>query len=172
MSEALPEKVNLNEPNPSIEEKPGKIAYPKRRIRAGLTTTLIGFLTFLLGTRPALFNLDRSPVVGFVQIAVFLIGLALICLGGYLSLAALWQPGTHSIAAEIGLRLVATGYLISVFSGMADVFGFGSQPPPMVPYFGPWQARGVEIGEIVIAAGFLLLIPFTQHKNNQSTGLK
>jgi hypothetical protein len=52
--------------------------------------------------------------------------------------------------------------LIAVFSGMADVFGFGSEPGPMVPFFGPWQARGVEVGEIVIAVGFLLLIPYSK----------
>ena len=134
------------------------------RVRIGLIITLAGFLVFVLGARPSLFDLDRSPVVGFVQIAVFLVGLAVICLGGYLSLASLWQRGTHSIAADIGQRLVATGYLISVFCGMADIFGFGSQPPPMVPFFGPWQAGGVEIGEIIIAVGFLLLIPYKQNK--------
>ena len=167
--------MSENSPSPSQPHEQEKAAsgtfetseavpFPRWRVRIGLTTTLIGFLVFLLGTRPALFDLDRSPVVGFVQIAVFLVGLAFICLGGYLSLASLWRPGTHSIAADIGLRLVATGYLISVFSGMADVFGFGSQPPPLVPYCGPWQAGGVEIGEIVIAAGFLLLIPYNHHK--------
>lgn len=163
--------MSENTTNPQVETGPvepvqgvqAEMVYPKWRVRIGLTTTLIGFLVFLLGARPALFGLDRSPVVGFIQIAVFLVGLATICLGGYSSLAALWKPGTHSIAADIGLRLVATGYLICVFTGMADVFGFGSQPPPQVPYFGPWQARGVEIGEIVIAAGFLLLIPYNHH---------
>jgi hypothetical protein len=150
----------------TVVEVPVSIPYPKRRVRVGLSTTLIGFLVFLMGNRPSLFGLDRSPVIGFVQIAVFLIGLALICIGGYLSLAALWMPGTHSISADIGLRLVATGYLISVFSGMADVFGFGSHISPMVPFFGPWQARGVEIGEIIIAVGFLLLIPYN-HREKQ-----
>jgi hypothetical protein len=43
---------------------------------------------------------------------------------------------------------------------MADVFGFGNQPFPEIPYFGPWQAMGVMAGEIIIALGFLLLIPF------------
>ena len=43
---------------------------------------------------------------------------------------------------------------------MADIFGFGSQPLPAVPYFGPLQAAGVEFGEIIIAVGFLLLIPY------------
>jgi hypothetical protein len=138
--------------------------YPRRRVRLGLTVTLIGFVVFLLGARPGLFGLDRSPVIGFVQIAVFLVGLAIICMGGYLSLAALWGQGGTSISADIGGRMVATGYVIAVFAGMADIFGFGSHPLPGVPYFGPWQARGVEFGLIVIAAGFLLLVPFWRER--------
>jgi hypothetical protein len=43
---------------------------------------------------------------------------------------------------------------------MADIFGFGSQKLPNIPYFGPWQAVGVMIGEAVIALGFILLIPY------------
>jgi hypothetical protein len=129
------------------------------RIRLGLSLLILGLLIFVLGTDPALFGLDRSPVTGFVQIAVFLIGLASICVGGYITLSSLWNGSQRSIGADIGLRLVATGYVISVASGMADVFGFGSQPFPKIPYFGPLQAVGVIIGEAVIAFGFLLLIP-------------
>ncbi len=132
------------------------------RIRVGLTVTIIGFLIFLLGARPSIFGLDRSPVIGFVQIAMFLIGLGMMCVGGYMSMRTLWRNQQLSIAADIGLRLVATGYVISVFTGMADVFGFGSHPLPDVPYFGAWQARGVEIGEAIIAIGFLLMIPFVK----------
>jgi hypothetical protein len=128
-------------------------------VRFGLITTIFGFIVFLVGARPGLFFLDRSPVVGFVQIAVFLVGLALICVGGYISLMALWQNGQHTIAVDIGQRLVATGYVIAVFSGMADVFGLGTRPPPdYVPYFGPLQAVGVEIGQAIIIVGFLLLV--------------
>jgi len=29
-----------------------------------------------------------------------------------------------------------------------------------VPYFGGWQARGVEIGQAMIAIGFLLMLPY------------
>jgi hypothetical protein len=125
-----------------------------------LFLTLAGLLVFLVGARPTIFGLDRSPVVGFIQIAVFLVGMALICLGGYVSMMAFWRNGSRTIPAEIGTRLVTTGYLIAVFSGMADVFGFGTQLPPRVPYFGPWQATGVQIGELVIAIGFVLLIPY------------
>jgi hypothetical protein len=134
------------------------------RVRFGLLLTLLGLLVFLVGARPALFGLDRSPVVGFVQIAVFLVGLAIVCVGGYTSLMSFWRNGDRTIAADIGPRLVATGYVVAVFSGMADVFGFGTQLPPRVPVFGPWQATGVQIGEVVITIGFLLLIPIHKRK--------
>ncbi|MCE5206979.1 MAG: hypothetical protein LLG42_01560 [Chloroflexi bacterium] len=134
--------------------------FPMTRIRIGLTLTLIGFMMFLLGARPALFGLDRSPVIGFVQIAVFTVGLGGICIGGYISLMALWKNESPSIAADFGLRFVATGFVVAVFSGMADIFGFGSHPLPGIPYFGIWQARGVLVGEMIIGFGFLLLIPY------------
>ena len=134
----------------------------RARVRTGLFITLLGFFIFIVGAKPDWLGWDRSPVVGFVQIAVFLVGLAIICLGGYIGLLALWGGGQRSIAADIGLRMVSTGYVISVFAGMADVFGMGTHPLPTVPYFGPVQATGVVLGEIVIAVGFLLLIPYKQ----------
>ncbi|RME90534.1 MAG: hypothetical protein D6770_02295 [Anaerolineae bacterium] len=145
---------------PAITTRPPSLT----RIRFGLAITILGLAVFIIGAKPEWFHLDRSPVVGFVQIAVFLVGLAIICIGGYIGLAALWGGEQFSIAADIGLRLVSTGYVIAVFAGMADVFGLGAHPLPNVPFFGPWQARGVELGELVIAIGFLLLIPYRKPK--------
>jgi hypothetical protein len=136
-----------------------RLANGRFRVRLGLGIVVVGLLVFLLGANPGLFGLDRSPVVGFVQIAVFLVGLAIICVGGYICLNGLWNGDPKTIAADFGLRLVSTGYVIAVISGMADVFGFGSHPFPDLPYFGEWQARGVILGQIVIAIGFVLLIP-------------
>jgi hypothetical protein len=130
------------------------------RIRIGLGVTILGFIVYLLGAEPGLIGLDRSPVVGFVQIATFLVGLGFICLGGYISLMALWNGGQKSIASDIGLRLVATGYVIAVACGMADIFGFGSNNYPTIPIFGPYQQLGVMLGELVIAVGLLMLIPY------------
>ena len=131
------------------------------RINIGVGLTIIGFLVFILGADPGIINLDRSPAVGFVQTATFSTGLAMLCLGGFIGLKACQRPGHYqSLAQDIGLRLVATGYLISLVSGMADVFGFGTQAYPALPFFGPWQAAGVIVGEIVIAVGFLLYLPF------------
>jgi hypothetical protein len=131
----------------------------RRKTRFGLILTLVGFFIFTLGAAPEFYGLDRSPVIGFVQIAVFLTGLGIICIGGYLSISSLWNGHQRTIAADIGLRLVATGYVISVISGMADVFGMGNQPWPEIPYFGFWQSTGVIIGQLIIAFGFLLMIP-------------
>jgi hypothetical protein len=133
----------------------------KLRVRVSFIITFIGLFIFIVGAKPNWLGWDRSPVVGFVQIAVFLVGLAFICLGGSIGMLTLWQGKQRTIAADIGLRLVSTGYVIAVFAGMADVFGMGSQPLPQVPYFGPWQALGVLIGQAVIAVGFILLIPYS-----------
>lgn len=135
------------------------------RIRLSLIITFIGLFIFLVGTKPAYFGWDRSPVVGFVQIVVFLFGLAFICIGGYLGLHSLWWGSERTILSDIGSRLVATGYVFSVFAGLADIFGLGSHPFPRVPYFGPWQAAGVLIGQGVITLGFLMMIPFRQKQN-------
>ncbi|MBK8616448.1 MAG: hypothetical protein IPN96_04925 [Anaerolineales bacterium] len=134
------------------------------RILVGLAVGFLGLFIFAIGAKPAWFGWDRSPVVGFVQIAVFLFGLALICLGGYISLHALWWGYERTIMSDIGSRLVWTGYVVTVFAGLADIFGMGSQSFPNVPYFGPWQASGVLIGQGIIAIGFLLLIPYRFHK--------
>jgi hypothetical protein len=140
-----------------------------RRLNLRLTIVVLGLIIFILGVNPGLFSMDRSPVVGFVQIAVFIVGLGVICLGGFFTLTALWARQEKSIAADIGYRIVATGYVIAAASGMADVFGFGSQPFPSTPYFGQWQALGVIAGEVFIIIGFLLMIPYPHKKPAPAT---
>jgi hypothetical protein len=78
-------------------------------------------------------------------------------------MSALWGKEERSILADFGSRLIGTGYVIAMFAGMADVFGMGAQTLPDVPYFGPLQATGVLIGQIVIAVGFLMFIPYQLH---------
>lgn len=166
MTASLPNRP-AGPPPPQPQESPTRpLRFWRQRMRTGLAITLVGFLIFLLGARPGLFGVDRSPVIGFVQIAVFLVGLAVICVGGYISLRSLWKEHPLSIAADVGQRLVATGYVIAVFTGMADVFGMGSHPLPGIPYFGEWQARGVELGMGIIAVGFLMMLPPGRQDSN------
>ncbi len=137
------------------------------RLQAGLWIVLLGLFVFTVGAKPAWFGWDRSPAVGFVQISVLLVGLGILCLGGYLTIDALWIGQERTITADIGMRLVATGYVIAVFAGMADVFGLGTQAGPEGPFFGPVQAGGIIIGQAVIALGFLMMLPF-QHLRSRT----
>jgi hypothetical protein len=136
------------------------LRFSMRRIRIGLALTLLGFLAFLVGARPDAFMLDRSPVIGFIQTAVFVVGLAIMAVGGFISIMALWKDQHISIAGDLGQRMVATGFVVAVFAGMADVFGFGSHIFPDLPYFGVWQARGVVFAEVLMGIGFLMMLPF------------
>jgi len=172
----MTEKNNLPSENqdflsnqPDFDDSPTELTYPKTRIRIGLIFAVLGFLLFIVGALPSLFGLDRSRVIGFLQISVFLVGLAMITFGSNLTLNAFWPNGDKTIAADIGSRLSSTGFVICVFTAMADIFGLGSHPLPNV-FFGTLQARGMEIGMATIAIGFLLMIRFRrtngQSKNN------
>ena len=129
------------------------------RIRTGLVIMFLGFLIFVLGIAPEVIGLNRSSVTGFVQLGVSLIGLGIICIGGYVALNALWNGRQKSILADIGIRLVATGYVIAFASGLADIFGIGSHPFPNIPSFGPVQVLGMLVGEATIVIGFIMFIP-------------
>lgn len=155
------------EPIKKVEYRPGTFQIPpfplqRVKIQISLLSAFAGFVVFLVGAKPGFFGLDRSPVVGFIQIAVMLIGLAIICIGGYVAIHSLWRREIPSIAADIGMRLVSTGYVVTLLSGMADVFGIGSHPLSGVPFFGVWQARGMEIGCTIIAIGFIMMFPYTK----------
>jgi len=139
-----------------------KAKFPIRRIQIGLAVAVGGFFVFMVGAKPELLLLDRSPVIGFIQIAAMLFGLGLICICGYLGMRGLWKDKPLSIAAELGTRVISTGYVIAIFSGLADIIGLGSHPiPDFIPYFGEWQARGMQIGEGFIAIGIMMMLPIS-----------
>ena len=156
---------NLSKTIPPKTKWSAEDEVPRARLWAGVIIALIGLFIFTLGVKPEWFKLDRSPGVGFAQITVFLFGLGIICSGGLIGLLSFWRGGERTIVSDIGMRLIGTGYVISIFAGMADILGFGSQPPPQTPYFGPLQATGVLVGQIVIAIGFLMLYPFRRPGN-------
>jgi hypothetical protein len=142
----------------------------KVRIGVGLGVMFLGFLIFLLGINPGLFGLDRSPILGLIQIIVFLIGLGILCLGGYITLNILWNGTQKTIAADIGLRLISTGYLIAFTASAADFFGFGSQIYPSIPHFGILQTVGVVFGQILIITGLILMIPWPHRSQEIPAG--
>ncbi len=148
----------MTENAPAADATPTRPPKSRRR-RLGLGLAVAGFLLFVLGADPSLLGLSPVERIGFGQVSIFTFGLAWMTLGGSLALDSLWPPGSKTIAAEIGLRLAWTGFVIAMAAGMADVFGLGTRPFPSQTFFGYWQERGVLLGQIVIILGFLMMIP-------------
>ena len=129
-----------------------------RMTRAAVASVIFGFFVFIIGLFPAIVNLDTKPGVGVLQLAVTLWGLGMMNAG-----AALWayaerhRGAPRLLREDIGVRLIATGYVISAFSSLADVLGIGSHNAPRrMPYLGVWQQAGLGIGILVSVLGLLL----------------
>ena len=120
----------------------------------------MGLLIFIVGSQPEWFGITESPVIGYLQISVFIGGLAVMCVGVAFSLNAFWQGTQKTIVAEIGLRLLATGFVVSAISAFADMVGLGTRPQPYLPFFGYWQSRGLLIGQGMIIISILMIFPY------------
>lgn len=129
-----------------------------RWARRWMTMVVVGLIIFILGINPDLIGMDRSPVVGFVQIGVWLFGLALILIGATLTVRVVRNGRPTSLRSEIGLRLIATGYVFAATSSFADFLGIGSHFHPAI-YFGPVQALGLALGVTLSLAGVILYWP-------------
>ena len=109
--------------------------------RAAVASVIFGFFIFILGLFPAIINLDTKPGVGVLQLAVTLWGLGMVNAG-----AALWayserhRGAPRLLREDIGVRLIATGFVISAFSSLADVLGIGS--PQIVAGWRAMNPRG------------------------------
>lgn len=129
-----------------------------RMTRAAVASVIFGFFVFIIGLFPAIINLDTKPGVGVLQLAVTLWGLGMMNAG-----AALWayserhRGAPRLLREDIGVRLIATGFVTSAFSSLADVLGIGSHNAPRrLPYLGVWQQAGLAIGILVSVVGLLL----------------
>lgn len=126
--------------------------------RRWMTLVLVGLLVFIIGIDPNLLGLDRSPVVGFVQIGVWLFGLALLLLGATLAVRVVRNHHPNTLRSEIGLRLIATGYVFAVAASFADFLGIGTHALPNISY-GPMQVAGLVFGVAVSLIGVVLYWP-------------
>lgn len=129
-----------------------------RRARRWMTIVLLGLFIFLIGVWPDLIGMDRSPVVGFVQIGVWLTGLAILLLGAYATVQVVRNGIPTSLRADIGIRLIATGYVVVAVASLADFIGVGAQRMPFIA-FGPVQVIGLAIGVLVSLLGVILYWP-------------
>jgi hypothetical protein len=131
-----------------------------RRIHLFLVLDLLGALIFLLGIQPGLFGLDRSHVVGYLQVTVFLFGLGLVVLSSF-AIETLMRPAgcSWTIREDIGARMAATGYVFAAVASAADLIGLGTQPLPGSPHLGILQSVGLFLGVFVVVIGLFLYHP-------------
>lgn len=118
---------------------------------------VFGFFVFVFGRFPGLLNLDLTPDIGIAQIAMFLFGITLMALGAFIYMyATRHRAQPRRLREDVGLRLMATGVVITYVTGFADVLGIGSHFGQERPLFGALQAWGVALGVFVILAGILI----------------
>ena len=128
--------------------------------RRWMTLVILGLLVFLVGINPDLIGMNRSRVIGFIQMGVWLSGLGLLLLGAFLTVRVVRNGRPMSLRAEVGTRLIATGYVISAAASLADFLAIGSHHLPWV-YLGPLQVAGLAGGVVVSLLGVLLYWPRT-----------
>ena len=138
----LPERPNLN---------------TSRLARFGVATVVFGFFVFLIGVYPDLIRLGLTPGIGLLQIGTFLFGITVMTFGAYIyAYATRHRALPRSLREDVGLRLMASGLVISYTTGFADVLGIGSNFGTERPLLGLFQAAGVALGVFVIVVGLFL----------------
>ncbi len=127
-----------------------------------LVLDFTGLGLFLLGMQPWIFGLDRSPVIGYLQVVVFLFGLGFVVLSSF-AIEKLFRPSNQpvTIREDVGARLAATGYVLVAVSSTADLIGLGSHPLPGSPHLGTLQSIGLLFGTAMIVVGLAMYHPRT-----------
>jgi uncharacterized membrane protein len=123
-----------------------------------MTIVLIGLLVFLIGIQPDLIGMNRSQAVGFVQIGVWLVGLAILLTAAYSTVRVIRNGKSNSLRADIGVRLIATGFVIAGVASLADFISVGAHRMPLV-IFGPVQVMGLILGVFLCIVGLVLYWP-------------
>lgn len=139
---------------PSTPLSPSQVRWARR----WMTIVLIGLLIFLIGIQPDLIGMNRSAAVGFVQIGVWLVGLAILLVAAYSTVRVIRNGKPNSLRADIGVRLIATGYVVAAVASLADFIGVGAHRMPVV-IFGPVQVIGLLLGVVLCILGLVLYWP-------------
>ncbi|UCF62272.1 MAG: hypothetical protein JSV37_06140 [Anaerolineaceae bacterium] len=147
---------------PTPQLTPRQVSWARR----WMTLVLIGLFIFIIGVEPDLIGMDKSPVVGFVQVGVWLTGLAILLVGCYATVYVVRNGQPNSLRADIGLRFIATGYVVAAAASLADFIGLGAQSMPEI-YFGPLQVIGLVVGMILSLLGVVLYWPRRERAHEQ-----
>jgi len=132
--------------------------FQARMAQVWMTIVFVGLFLFVIGLDPDIIGMDRSPVVGFIQVGVWLTGLAMILLGAYAAIRIIRNGMLLTLRSEIGERLIASGYVVAAAASLADFIGIGSHRIPEL-IFGPLQVLGLIVGLVTCLIGVVLYWP-------------
>src|SRR5579863_10069570 len=128
-------------------------------IRVGIAVGGLGLILTLIGLFPTITGINPTPGFGIVKTVTVLTGFCVLILGALIFVQSVYYPGQpHTLAQEIAVRLSLTGLLIAIASGLADVLGYGSNPPGpnSRPMLGPYKMAGLIGGFLIAAVGVLI----------------
>ncbi len=152
-------------PQTAIPPAPGAPVIPpaphdlsqSRLARVAVAIIVSGFFVFVIGIFPELIRLGITPGTGLLQIGLFLLGISIMTLGGYVyAYATRHRALPRRLREDVGVRLMATGLVIALATGFADKLGIGSHFGAERPLLGPLQALGIFLGICIIGAGIIL----------------
>jgi hypothetical protein len=125
----------------------------------GIAVGVLGVMLAFMGLFPGVTGIDETGGFGPLQIFTILGGFSLLIIGALIYVKFtfyLERPAT--LAQQIGVRLALTGLIFTGMAGLADILGFGSNPPGPNSdiYLGPWQAIGM-VGSLLISSVGVLI---------------
>lgn len=130
----------------------------KNWIRRFALLAVLGAIAFVLGIDPGLVGMNITPGVGVTQMSLWLAGLGAVLIGGYAAVRIIRNGRPNSLRADIGIRMIATGYVFSAVASLADYLGIGTQRFPTLS-FGTIQIIGLIFGIVVSLIGLILYLP-------------
>jgi len=127
--------------------------------QVGIAIGALGIVLALIGLFPGLTGVPDTPGIGLVQVALLLVGEALLTFGALIYVKFTFYLGRPSnLAQQIGVRLVLTGLVFTALSGLSDILGFGSHLRTETTdiFFGRLQAFGMLFSLLLSSIGVLL----------------
>ena len=147
----------MPEPAPGSSPPPPPDLGRSRLARIAVATIVVGFFVFVLALFPDLIRLGITPGIGLLQIGLFLVGISIMTLGGYIyAYATRHRAMPRRLREDVGVRLMATGLVIAFATGFADTLGIGSHFGAERPLLGPLQALGIFMAVCIIGLGTIL----------------
>lgn len=95
----------------------------------GIALGTLGVMLTLMGLFPGITGIEPTVGIGLVQIFVIVFGLSMLIIGGLIYVKfAFYAYQDSNLAQQIAIRIALTGIVFMGLTGLADVFGFGSNP--------------------------------------------